>query len=82
MATLEDLEAVEYWKDCPFVEIDPLKLGGTPILRNTRMPADAILDNHDDGMSAEEIARVYQLPAQGVRSLIAWESKRNPVEML
>lgn len=50
------------WKDCPLVEVNYLKLGGTPILKHTRMPADAIFESYMGGMSPDEIAEVFDLP--------------------
>ena len=66
------------WTDCPDVEINPRKLSGTPILKHSRMPAEGIVGNHADGMSADEIAEVFELPAQGVRDLLAYAATRHP----
>jgi uncharacterized protein (DUF433 family) len=35
------------WSDCPLVEIIPGKVSGAPLLKNTRLPVDAILGNYD-----------------------------------
>lgn len=66
------------WTDCPLVEINPRKLSGTPILKGSRMPADAIVENHRSGLPAAEIAEVFELPAEGVRKLLAYAAKHNP----
>lgn len=66
------------WTDCPLVEINPRKLSGTPILKGSRMPADAIVENYADGLGADEIAEVFELPADGVRDLLAYAVKQNP----
>lgn len=66
------------WKDCPLVEINPHKLSGTPILKGSRMPADAIVQNYRSGLPADEIAEVFELPADGVRKLLAYAVKHNP----
>ncbi len=46
------------WSDCPLVEIIPGKVSGAPLLKNTRLPVEAITGNYDafrdEGMSAEE----------------------------
>jgi uncharacterized protein (DUF433 family) len=51
MATLD-------WSDCPLVEIIPGKVSGAPLLKNTRLPVDAIIENYDafrdEGLSPEE----------------------------
>ena len=67
------------WSGCPDVEIDPEKLSGTPILRHSRMPAEGIVENYADGMTADEIADVFELPAQGVRDLLAYAAPRHPM---
>ncbi len=66
------------WTGCPVVEIDPEKLGGTPILKGSRMPADAIVENFQDGLPAEEIAEVFELPAAGVRELLKFAVRQDP----
>jgi len=46
------------WADCPLVEIVPGKVSGAPLLKNTRLPVDAITGNYDafrdEGMSPDE----------------------------
>jgi len=44
------------WSECTLVEIKPGVQSGAPVLRGTRMPANAIVDNFDYGMSVSEIA--------------------------
>ena len=67
------------WTGCPDIEIDPDKLGGTPLLKHSRMPAEGIVANYAEGMSAAEIAEEFELPAQGVRDLLAYASARHPM---
>ena len=68
--------AVLDWTDCPFVEINPRKLSGMPILKGTRMPADAILQNYASGSSAKEIAEVFELPEESVCALLGYAAGR------
>lgn len=46
------------WSDCPLVEIIPGKMSGAPLLRNTRLPVDAITGNYDafrdEGLSHDD----------------------------
>ena len=35
------------WSDCPLIEVIPGKVSGSPLLKNTRLPVDAILGNFD-----------------------------------
>ena len=66
------------WTNCPVVEINPEKLGGTPILQGSRMPADAIVENFRDGLPAEEIAEVFELHPVGVRELLKYAMRHDP----
>ena len=57
MATLD-------WSDCPLVEVIPGKVSGAPLLKNTRLPVDAITGNYDafrdEGLSPDAaIARLW-----------------------
>jgi uncharacterized protein (DUF433 family) len=63
------------WFDCPIVESDPEKMGGVPTLRAWRLSADSIVENHDDGISAEEIADMFGVPLADVEMLIAYASR-------
>jgi uncharacterized protein (DUF433 family) len=67
------------WTDCPLVEVVPGKVSGVPILKGTRMPADAIVENYASGLPAAEIAEVFQLPADSVQELLAYAVLRNPM---
>jgi uncharacterized protein (DUF433 family) len=45
------------WSDCPLVEVIPGKVSGVPLLKDTRLPVDAITGNYDafrqEGLSHE-----------------------------
>ena len=77
MARLQTQSAVIDWSNSPLVEINPRKLSGVPVLKGTRMQADSILENHRSGLSAEEIAEVFELPAESVRALLTYAHQRN-----
>ena len=47
------------WATCPDVESDPEKLGGTWVLRDTRMPVSLIFENLEDGASVDDIVEWY-----------------------
>ena len=48
------------WSKCPDVESVPDRLSGQWVLRDTRIPVQALIDNADDGVTAEELAELYQ----------------------
>ena len=35
------------WSECRLVEVIPGKVSGAPLLKNTRLPVDAITSNYD-----------------------------------
>ena len=57
------------WSECPLVEIKPGVQSGASVLRGTRMPTNAIVDNFDYGMSVSEIAEQLELPPDRVRAI-------------
>ena len=66
------------WTNCPLVEINPRKVSGTPILKGTRMPADAIVQNHASGSTAAEIAENFEIPEASVRALLRYAAEHSP----
>jgi len=60
------------WSECPLVEVKPGVQSGAPVLRGTRMPADAIVDNFDYGVSVAEIAEQFELPLDRVEAIVAY----------
>jgi uncharacterized protein (DUF433 family) len=58
------------WAECPLVEIRPQVQSGAPVLRGTRMPVDAIVDNFDYGLSVAEIAEQFEIPPECVEAIV------------
>ena len=50
------------WSDCPLVEVIPGKVSGAPLLRNTRLPVEAITGNYDAFLARRVIARTTPSP--------------------
>jgi uncharacterized protein (DUF433 family) len=71
---MEDID----WTACPDVEIIPGKVSGAWLVVGTRIPADAVIDNADDGFTAEQIvAEIYpSLPLERARRIIAYAATR------
>jgi uncharacterized protein (DUF433 family) len=44
------------WSECPLIEAKPGVQSGAPVLRGTRMPVNANVDNRDYGFGVAEIA--------------------------
>ena len=45
---------------------------GAPVLRGTRMPVDAIVENFDYGVSAAEIAEQFEIPPERVEAILSY----------
>jgi uncharacterized protein (DUF433 family) len=60
------------WSECALIEVKPGVQSGAPVLRGTRMPADAIVDNFDYGMAAPEIALQFELATDLVEAILKY----------
>jgi uncharacterized protein (DUF433 family) len=60
------------WSQCPLVEVKPKVQSGAPVLRGTRLPVNAIVDNFDDGLSPDEISEQFQVSVDRVREILAY----------
>jgi uncharacterized protein (DUF433 family) len=61
------------WTDCPLVEIDPEKLGETPVIKGTCIPAQGIVDDYDLGSPMQEIHENFPtLSMELIKNLIAF----------
>ena len=60
------------WSECSLVEVKPGVQGSAPVLQGTRMPADAIVDNFDYGVSVAEIAEQFEVPPDRIEAILAY----------
>lgn len=60
------------WSQCPLVEINPRVQSGTPVLRGTRMPANAIVDNYDHGLSVAEISEQFDVSEEDILAILTY----------
>lgn len=60
------------WSRCRIVQTNPKKLGGVPTVRAWRVSADAVVENHDAGVSPEEIAHQFGLPLTDVQTILTY----------
>lgn len=47
------------WSKCPAVESVPGKVSGVWVFRGTRIPAAAVFENLEDGLTIDEIVELY-----------------------
>ena len=60
------------WSGCSLVESRAEVQSGAPVLRGTRMPADAIVGNFDYGLSATEISEQFEIPVEHVEEILSY----------
>jgi len=70
-AALTERDKVD-WSGCLLVEVKLGVQSGAPVLRGTRMPVDAIIDNFDYGVSVAEIAEQFELPLDMIAAILAY----------
>ena len=67
------------WSECSLVEVDPHRVGGRPVIKGTRMPADDIVANYEFGVPIEEIAEQFRIAPATVQELLSYAERRHPV---
>ena len=60
------------WTGCSLVERDPYMLGGVPIVKGTRVQADAIVENYEHGSPVEEISENFNIKQAVIRELLSF----------
>jgi uncharacterized protein (DUF433 family) len=64
------------WSQCSAVESVPGKVSGAWVFRGTRMPVAAVFENLEDGMSMDEIVRLYDgLTREQVQSVLEFAAR-------
>jgi uncharacterized protein (DUF433 family) len=71
------------WSQCPAVESVPGKVSGAWVFRGTRMPVAAVFENLQDGMSIDEIVRLYDgLTREQVQSVLEFAGRSLEISTL
>jgi uncharacterized protein (DUF433 family) len=60
------------WSGCTLVEVDPEIQSGAPVVRGTRVPASAIVDNAEYGLSPGEISKQFAVSESEVRAILKY----------
>ena len=59
------------WSKCEDVESVPGRLSGAWVIKGTRVPAQAVVDNARAGCTAKEIAtEIFELPLERVKGVL------------
>jgi uncharacterized protein (DUF433 family) len=67
---IEDWEGLVDWTGCAEVERIPGKVSGAPILKDSRVFADSIIDNYACAESAESIAAMFRVLLEQVQAVL------------
>jgi len=64
------------WSLCPAVERVPGKVGGAWVFKNTRMPVSVVFENLEDGLTIEELTKLYAgLTREQVQSVLDFAAR-------
>ncbi len=78
MATLHDMRELRVdWSGCDLVERVPGKVGGVPILKNSRLQADAVILNYAHGSPVDEIEENFGISQEVIRGVLAYAARQN-----
>jgi uncharacterized protein (DUF433 family) len=67
------------WSGCDLVEVREGTLGGAPVVKDTRLPVRAILDNSGDGLTPAEIAEQFpSVTEDQVRRILSYARTHAP----
>jgi uncharacterized protein (DUF433 family) len=75
-------EAEIDWSEFPLAEIRLGVLSGAAVLRGTRMPLQAIIDNADHGVSLAEIVEQFEIPADCVQAVVSYARSHRPAHCI
>jgi uncharacterized protein (DUF433 family) len=64
------------WSGCNSVEVVPGKVGGVPILKGTRVQADAIVTNYESGSPIEEISENFSVSTEMIQAVLAYAASK------
>jgi uncharacterized protein (DUF433 family) len=67
------------WSKCEDVESVPGRLSGTWVVKGSRVPAQAVVDNARAGCTVEEIAtEIFELPLARVKGVLRFAKIGTP----
>lgn len=67
------------WSGCDLVEVDPEKVGGQPVVKGTRIPAEVVLIDEEFGRTPEQTRAIFPtLSLQTIQALLVFAHARQP----
>ena len=64
------------WSACDLVERVPGRVGGVPVVKGTRLQADAVVVNYAHGSPIEEIMDNFEIPEDTIRGVLAYAARQ------
>ncbi len=64
------------WAGCDLVERVPGKVGGVPILKHSRLQADAVVVNYVHGSPMDEIEENFGISQDIIRGVLGYAAKQ------
>lgn len=64
------------WSGCNEVEQVPGRVSGAPVLKHSRVFADSIVENYEDGETPESLADMFEVPLEQVRAVLDFAFSR------
>jgi uncharacterized protein (DUF433 family) len=68
------------WTGCDLVEWVPGKVSGKPILKHSRVTADAVLESYILGETVDDIAESFDLNPDDIRSVLDFAAARTTLQ--
>lgn len=59
----------------PGIEVDPAVRFGKPVIKGTRVPVDLVLAKLAGGMTAEEVAREYEITMENILACLSYAAE-------
>jgi uncharacterized protein (DUF433 family) len=67
------------WSKCADVESVPGRVSGAWVIKDSRVQADAVVENAKDGFTPEQIAtEIFELPLERVRAVLRFAKVTPP----
>ncbi|HLJ29466.1 MAG TPA: DUF433 domain-containing protein [Candidatus Angelobacter sp.] len=63
------------WSKCELVEIDPLRAGGRPLLKDTHLPVEDIISKYESGASVDEISKQLGIEVETIKNLLIYAER-------
>ncbi len=60
------------WSQCSLVEVSREVQSGAPVVRGTRVPVSAIVDNAEYGLSVDEISQQFPVSQAQVKAILSY----------